>query len=616
MTVRLAAFTLTLLLVAAPAASAAVELTPVQRVPFPNKQYVVDLGRDVTVAPDAARLFENGAPVRGFTLRPLSSSSVRGSVVLAIDASKSMAGEPLTRAVAAARTFAAARAGTDRLGVVTFSNRVDVVQALTPSAHAVEASVERVPPLGTGTHIYDAVVSSVELLRSSHAATRTIVLLSDGADIGSTETLDSAISLAQRAHVRIFTVGLASDAFEPTPLRSLAERTGAAYFEAASAVELHSIYNALSHRLANQYLLTYRSNAIPTSSVTLRLDIRGVGSKAVDYIAPKPRALAPFHRSVFRRFVSSPAATLVVALFVALLTVMFVSLLARRPQSGLTGRVEQFVATRRPVEMLRDSGKRLEVAVLSSPRAQRGLKKLERDLEIANQDISPTKLVALTVTATVLVSLLFAVIFPALAVLSLLLIPLAARSWVGRKLRQVRSEFADQLPANLQVLASAMRAGHSLSGALAVAVETAHEPSRRELRRAVNDDKLGIPIDEALRRVGERMDNRDLQQVALLSELQRTAGGNAAEVIDTVVGTIRERSELRRLVETLTAQGRMARWVLTAMPPLVAGMLWLMQPGIMTPFFNSAGGQIALFIAAVLAILGSVIIQRIVDIKV
>jgi tight adherence protein B len=616
MRAHVCAVALALLLIAAPAATGAVQLTAVQRVPFPTRQYVVDLGRDTAVTPKAVHLFENGAPVRDFTLRPLSSSSVRGSVVLAIDASNSMAGAPFAAAVKAARTFAGTRAGTERIGVVTFNGSVQVVQAPVSSAHAVETSLEQLPPLANGTHIYDAVVASVGLLRQSNSATRTIVLLSDGADVGSSETLASAIAMARRDHIRVFTIGLASKAYDPAPLRALAGETGAAYFEAASAVELESIYKALGNRLANQYLLTYRSDAIPTSSVTLRLDIRGIGSQAVDYIAPKPQAVAPFHRSPFRRFVGSPFATLVVSLLVALLSIAVIALLVRRPKSGITGRIEQFLSGRRPVETLRVSSKVLEDSIFRSPRAQHWLRRLERDLDIADVDMTATRLVGVTVAATVMVSLFFAAVFPVVMILSLMMIPLTSRAWVRRKVRQVRADFADQLPPNLQVLASAMRAGHSLSGALAVAVENAHEPSRRELRRAVHDDKLGIPVDEALRRVADRMENRDLQQVALLSELQRTAGGNAAEVLDTVVETIRERSDVRRLVQTLTAQGRMARWVLSAMPPIVAALLWLMQPGIMTPFFSSAAGQFALVVAALMTIAGSFVIQRIVEIEV
>jgi tight adherence protein B len=302
---------------------------------------------------------------------------------------------------------------------------------------------------------------------------------------------------------------------------------------------------------------------------------------------------------------------------VALLSVAVLALLFKRPQSGITGRIEQFVGGRRPsARALKASGERMQASILSSPRAQGWIGKLERDLEIADANVTAMKVVGVTAATTLFVSILFLLLSPILVVLSLFLIPVAARGWVGRKLRRVRDDFAEQLPANLQVLASAMRAGHSLSGALAVAVENSHEPSRRELRRAVNDDKFGIPVDEALRRVAERMENRDLQQVALLSELQRSAGGNAAEVLDTVVDTIRERADVRRLVQTLTAQGRMARWILTALPAVVALILWLMQPGIMTPFFTSAGGQFALVVAALMTAVGSLIIQRMVDIEV
>jgi tight adherence protein B len=132
----------------------------------------------------------------------------------------------------------------------------------------------------------------------------------------------------------------------------------------------------------------------------------------------------------------------------------------------------------------------------------------------------------------------------------------------------------------------------------------------------LRDDQFGIPPEDAVRRVAERMDNRDLEQVALLAELQRTSGGNAAEVLDTVVMTIRERGELRRLVRTLTAQGRMARWILTALPIVLALFLWLIHPDIIGILFASSGGQVALVAAASMVIAGSALIQRIVDIDV
>jgi tight adherence protein B len=600
----------------ASAAAAEIQLTPVDRVPFPERAYVVDVGTNADLLHGRLSVSENGAPIRRFQIRPVTESPLNSGVVLALDASNSMAGDPFTAALAAVRSFVSRRTGSERIGMVVFNDQVHVLQEPTTSAKLLTSTLNRPPRLGYGTHIYDAVSSSLELLKAAPVSTRIIVLLSDGADVGSIETLDTVTAAAQQAHVRIFTIGLLSRAYNGDPLRSLAEKTGGSYFEASSAPELASIYEALGHRLASQYLLQYTSRALPKSSVTLRLSADGVGAGSFDYTAPTPKHYAPFHRSLFKRFVLSPAATGVLSLLLAAMVGGFLLLLFGRRETGLQGRVGEFLhGVRPPSERLKERSRNVRASLVGSPRAHGRLAKLERDLEIAQSKVTAVRFAGYTAAATLVCAIIFAIISPVLILLGLL-VPLAPRGWLKRKLRKIRDEFNDQLPANLQVLASAMRAGHSFSGALAVVVENAHEPSRRELRRAVNDDQLGVSMDEALRRVAARMDSRDLHQVALLSELQRTAGGNAAEVLDTVVETIRERGEIRRLVRTLTAQGRMARWILTAIPAVVAFFLWLMQPSLMNPLFLTAGGQIALVIASLMTVTGSLIIQRIVDIKV
>jgi len=221
----------------------------------------------------------------------------------------------------------------------------------------------------------------------------------------------------------------------------------------------------------------------------------------------------------------------------------------------------------------------------------------------------------MTLGATVLAAFLLALIAPVFVILALLT-PFGTKTLIGRKLRQVRNEFADQLPPNLQVLASGLRVGQSFIGALMIVVDNAHEPSKSELQRVLTDEQLGVPVEEAIRRVAARMANRDLEQVALLAELQRTAGGNAAEVLDTVVDTLRERADLRRLVQTLTAQGRLARWILSALPIAAGLVLATIQPTAILPMVQSQIGQIGLVVAALLIITGSFIIQKIVDIKV
>jgi tight adherence protein B len=613
---RLLAALFAVALTAAPAASAEIGLTSVKRVAFPNRGYVVDIGRDARFLRDQVHASENGVRVEKFRMRPLATSSINSAVVLAVDASDSMAGPPFKAALEAVRAFASSRTSSERVGVLAFNGNVTRVQEPTLSTDELGASLKDPPKLAYATHIYDAVDESLAMLAESKVATGSIIILSDGVDVGSAQTLEGAIEAARRQNVRVFTVGLRSATYDPEALQMLAQGTGGAYYEAGSAVELGPIYSALGSRLASQYLLEYRSAALPKSPVILRVAIDGVGAGTAEYTAPRPSTLAPFHRSFLKRFVLSSYATPVISLMFACLLGGTLLFLLRRQRSGVAGRIDDFLhGVKKPAERLMATGDQVRTRLAHSPQAQTWLGRIDLKLEIAEIEMSATRLVIYTATGTALTSILFALISPVLVLVGLA-IPLIVRGWVNRKLGRVRHEFSEQLPANLQVLASAMRAGHSFSGALAVVCENAHEPSRKELRRAVHDDQLGISMDIALRRVATRMANRDLNQVALLSELQRTSGGNAAEVLDTVVDTIRERGELRRLVRTLTAQGRMARWILTAVPAVAAFFLWLMQPSLMTPLFTTSGGQAALTLAICMVALGSWLIQRIVEIKV
>jgi tight adherence protein B len=166
------------------------------------------------------------------------------------------------------------------------------------------------------------------------------------------------------------------------------------------------------------------------------------------------------------------------------------------------------------------------------------------------------------------------------------------------------------------VLASALRAGHSFIGALSVVVNDAPEPARSEFQRVVADEQLGVPIDEALHVVVQRMDSRELEQVALVGALQRETGGNTAEVLDSVTDTIRERFELRRAVATLTAQGRMSRWVLTLLPVALLLAITVISPSYMNVMYESTAGKALLVLAAISVTSGSLVIKRIVNIKV
>jgi tight adherence protein B len=600
-----------------PAAAAAepLEIAPVTRLPFPERGYVVSVPEAASLAASTIEVRENGSPVRHVTVTPLAASGLRYGAVLAVDASESMAGAPFAAALRAAESFIRHRKPGEELGLAVFNGEVTVLQAPTQNGEALADALRNPPDLAYGTRIYDALGRSLELLREARISAGSVLLLSDGADIGSVRGLEDVVASARRQRVRIFTVGLRSGAFDASALRSIARRTGGSYAEARSAAELEAIYAALGRRLAREYLVRYRSDARPESHVDVKIAVAGIGAAAAGYVAPTPTRAAPYHRSLVARFVLSPASIAAVGVFFAALLGWALILLARGPRRNHVERISEFSTGGSQGRQERDSATARRALV--GARYTRGLwAHLERDLDVARLDMTPTQVAAATVAGVVVLVVVLGAFSPVLAFLGLLAPPLVARAVVRWKLRRLREEFADQLPAVLQVLASSLRAGHSFTGALGVVVENAHEPARSELRRVVHDDQLGVVPEVAIRRMAERMVNRDLEQVALLAELQRTSGGNSAEVLDTVVETIRQRGELRRLVRTLTAQGRMARWILTALPAVLTLFLWFMQPEIMSSFFSSGAGQVFLLIAVLMVAAGSAVIQRIIDIDV
>lgn len=606
--------------VAAPARPA-LSVTPIQRVPFPNRGYVIDLPQGTALNPSSVHVTENGKPVGNASVTPLAGSGLGFGAVLALDASDSMTGSPYTNAITAARKFVINRGDGEEIGLIAFNGKVLAVQKPTSDMTQVRRALAHPPQLAQGTRIYDAIEKALAQISRAKLSTASIVLLTDGSDVGSQTSLKHATDLAKQQNVRIFTVGLKSPSFDPGLLRYIAHQTGGAYTPATSPAQLAKIYASLSSRLAQEYLLEYQSDARPKSQVNVRIGARGFSPYTASYTAPTPSGLAPYHESFGTRFLRSGFSLFLVALVVAGIIIFVLQKLLTRPESDLVERVSAFSGegaapaapkSRMSGEKSREWHARRRAAAES---ARGALGNLERTLEIADIQMSAQWVVILTILGTLAVVIILALISPIIAIVGLMT-PFFSRSLIRRKLKKVRGDFADQLPSNLQILASALRSGYSFTAALTTVVEQAQEPSQRELRRVISDDQLGVPMDEALRRVAKRMDSRDLEQVALVAELQLTTGGNVAEVLDVVVGTIRDRQDVRRLIKTLTAQGRMARWILIALPIVAGFFFYLYEPDVVGPFYSKAIGQVFLVFAAILVAIGSYVIQKIIEIEV
>src|SRR5918994_434042 len=279
----------------APATGAKVQVAPVARLPFPERGFVVSLPDSRRADEGKIVVRENGLRVDNVRVDPLSGSGLRFGVVLAIDASESMTGGPAAAALRAGRTFLSHRTPTEEIGIVAFNGEISVLTDVTRDGKALERTLATPPRLAYGTRIYDAITRSLGLLRDAKLSSGSIVLLSDGTDIGSARSLDQAVAAAKKQQVRVFTVGLRSGAYDAVPLRSIAERTGGVYAEARSAAELAAIYEELGTQLAGQYLVRYRSSSRPKAQVDVRIEVKGEGQASTTYVAPTPSLLARRH---------------------------------------------------------------------------------------------------------------------------------------------------------------------------------------------------------------------------------------------------------------------------------------------------------------------------------
>lgn len=167
---------------------------------------------------------------------------------------------------------------------------------------------------------------------------------------------------------------------------------------------------------------------------------------------------------------------------------------------------------------------------------------------------------------------------PLVAVGLLLVVPLLARLLLGFRVSRRQAAFADQLDDALQLMASSLRAGHSLLRALDAVSQEAESPTSEEFARVVNETRVGRELGEALDEVSARVASDDFSWVAQAIAIHREIGGNLAEVLDQVGQTIRERNQIRRQVKALAAEGKLSAYVLMALPIGIAGFLSMSNP--------------------------------------
>ncbi|MGD8728139.1 MAG: type II secretion system F family protein [Gemmatimonadota bacterium] len=172
-----------------------------------------------------------------------------------------------------------------------------------------------------------------------------------------------------------------------------------------------------------------------------------------------------------------------------------------------------------------------------------------------------------------------------------------------------------QLPDAIDLIARAVRAGHPLSEGLRMAAEEAPDPLASEFRITFEEQKFGLPFEEALLGLGDRVEIVDIRILITAILVQREVGGNLSEILEQIAETMRARFSLKRQVRVYTAQGRMSGYTLAALPIFVGMVITLINPDYMSTLFQETLGKAMLTGAGMLQIIGFLRIRRIVDVR-
>lgn len=549
-------------------------------------------------------------------------------IVLAIDTSGSMRGEPLLQAASGARGFIEALPSTANVAVLTFGSDVTVRSAMgDPTSDAAE-SLASVAADGE-TALYDALATAAAQFSVSDAR-RVLVVMSDGGDTASSTSLDNASAALDAVEAEVWAVALETPETDRRVLERLA--SSGSLVTVSDAAALAAAYEGVVLELTGRYRLTF-SAAAAAGAMQIDVFVRsgdGVLGAAQTIDLGTGTVSSPLSaRSAPVGF--DPSATSSVATVAAELggfagawalpVGVVLVFLGAAIGLWLTARDDGAAALDQPGEAVSKRGlltamgdRARSIGDRVAGRANSGA--MDLALDKAGLALRPGEFVV--VSATVALVGVVAGLVMAGAVGAVLVGSLAAaapRTMLRTMAERRRRAFADQLEGTLQTIAGSLRSGYGLVQAMSTVAAEAPSPTADEFNRAVVENRLGRSVEESLSAIASRLDNEDLRWVVEAIAIQHEVGGNLAEVLDTVTDTIRDRNQIRRQVKALSAEGRMSAIILLALPFVIAAFIAMVSPDYLSELTGTMGGRVMLGIAGLLMVAGGAWIKKIVTVE-
>lgn len=247
------------------------------------------------------------------------------------------------------------------------------------------------------------------------------------------------------------------------------------------------------------------------------------------------------------------------------------------------------------------------------------VERVQKMLDQADIDFRASNLIGITLMVSLAI-----LIAGLLAINKYPIIPFAAACvpsmvvWygLGFMVRRRRNKFVEQMPDAFDLMVQCLRAGYALPGAIGNVGEQAADPLGKEFSRMYAEQNLGKRLEDAMRDMAERIDAMDVKMFVSAVLIQRTTGGDLAEVLEKISTLIRDRIELFGQVAALTAEGRLSGWVLLSLPPGCLIYCMAVNPNYIAPLFDTTEGNFLLMAAGLMMLGGMAMIKKIITIEV
>jgi len=583
-------------------------------------------------------VLENGEKVRNLSVMPLGEILDPIGVVLLLDTSGSMIGEPIADTASAASLFLDEMRRIDEFSVASFADDVIIHSGFTLDRKKLKDSISEIKAQGE-TSLFDGIFTALDQFKNrDDIKHRYIIVLSDGMDTVSKHNAQDVVDKALQEGVIIYSIALLSSEFNPDDIRNISGSTGGEMLVAVDSKELKELYKSISKKIINQYRISYTSLWPNAEDIVISISVEKSGLTVTTetgyenpyyYTAPTKVMIEPerpFYLTIFDKWWAGIAVYSIIFIMITLLLYSFILFIPVRKKTlkekasiyGHEAKGGRTEGEFRYGEERRRGPFGWISRIISRIVSRRGFIELfGLKLERAGMRIRASEFITLHLIAVIIISIALYYLTGNLLITLLVLILVVVSPFLllNVKTSQRLRKFHGQLPDVLQLISGSLKAGYGFNQALSMVVDESRPPISDEFRRILSDIRMGLSEKEALENIAERINSEYFNWTVMAINVHREVGGNLAEVLEIISDTIRERDRVMNRIKALTSEGKLSAIILLILPVIVGLLMFILNREYLSLLVTTKLGMMMLLVAGVLMIAGVIWIIKIIQIK-